>query len=52
MTTAEKVIEALVELLLIQDEELKKANAKIEQVKQYIDVYEEYIRGERDSWQQ
>jgi hypothetical protein len=52
MTTAEKVIEALVELLLIQDEELKKANAKLEQVKQYIDVYEEYIRGERDSWQQ
>lgn len=52
MSTAEKVIEALVEILLIQDEELKKANEKLEQVKQYIEVYEEYIRGERDSWQQ
>lgn len=51
MTTAEKVIEALVELLLIQDEELKKANEKLEQVKQYIEVYEEYIRGERGPWE-
>lgn len=51
MSTAEKVIEALVELLLIQDEELKKANEKLEQVKQYIEVYEEYIRGERGPWE-
>ena len=51
MTTAEKVIEALVEILLLQDEELKKANAKLEQVKQYIEVYEDYIKGERGSWE-
>lgn len=51
MTTAEKVIEALVEILLLQDEELKKANTKLEQVKQYIDVYEEYIKGERGPWE-
>ena len=51
MSTAEKVIEALVELLLMQDEELKKANEKLEQVKQYIEVYEEYIRGERGPWE-
>ena len=51
MSTAEKVIEALVEILLIQDDELKKANNKLEQVKQYIDVYEEYIRGERGPWE-
>ena len=51
MTTAEKVIEALVEILLLQDEELKKANEKLEQVKQYIEVYEEYIKGERGPWE-
>lgn len=51
MSTAEKVIEALVEILLIQDEELKKANDKLEQVKQYIEVYEEYIKGERGPWE-
>lgn len=51
MSTAEKVIEALVEILLIQDEELKKANAKLEQAKQYIEVYEEYIKGERGPWE-
>lgn len=50
MSTAEKVIDALVELLLIQDEELKKANTKLEQVKQYIEVYEEYIRNEGNRW--
>lgn len=51
MSTAEKVIEALVEILLLQDDELKKANKKLEQVKQYIEVYEEYIKGERGPWE-
>lgn len=50
MSTAEKVIEALVEILLIQDDELKKANKKLEQVKQYIEVYEDYIKGEGERW--
>ena len=43
---ADEVIEELVSLILMQDEEIKKLHRKIEQVKQYLEVYEEYIRGE------
>lgn len=50
--TKDKVIEELVSLILMQEKEIKKLKKKIRQVKQYIEVYEEYIRGERDSWQQ
>lgn len=42
----DEVIEELVSLILFQDEELKKMNRKLEQVKQYLEVYEEYIKGE------
>lgn len=50
--TKDKAIEELVSLILMQEKEIKRLKRKIRQVKQYIEVYEEYIRGERDSWQQ
>lgn len=40
----EKVIEELVEVILIQEKEINELRKKIEQVKQYIDVYEDYIQ--------
>lgn len=49
--TKDKVIEELVSLVLMQEKEIKRLKRKIRQVKQYIEVYEEYIRGERDQWQ-
>lgn len=49
--TKDKVIEELVSLILMQEKEIKRLKRKIRHVKQYIEVYEEYIRGERDQWQ-
>lgn len=46
MSTEEKVIEELVELILMQDKEIKKLKRKINRIKQYLEVYEEYIKGE------
>jgi len=46
MTTKDEIIEELVSLVLMQDNEIKKLKKKIDQVKQYIEVYEEYIKGE------
>ena len=49
---AEKIIEELVSMILMQEEEIKKLNKKIERIKQYIEVYEEYLEGMEDSkWQ-
>lgn len=42
----DEIITELVELVLMQEKEIKKLNRKINQVKQYIEVYEEYIKGE------
>ena len=43
----EDVIEELVEVILMQEEEIKKLNNKINRIKQYLEVYEEYLeRGE------
>lgn len=42
----DEVIEELVSLILMQDEELKALKRKINQIKQYLEVYEEYIKGE------
>lgn len=42
----DEIITELVELVLMQEKEIKKLKKKIEQVKQYIEVYEEYIKGE------
>ena len=47
MQYSDEVIEELVELILMQHDEIRKLEKKIEQIKQYIAVYEDYIkRGE------
>ena len=44
----EKVIEDLVEVILMQEKEINKLRKQIERVNQYIEVYENYIqRGDR-----
>lgn len=43
--TEDKVIEELVSLILMQDREIKRLRRQINQIKQYIEVYEEYIEG-------
>lgn len=43
----EEIIEELVSVILMQEKEIKKLNKKIDHIKQYIAVYEDYItRGE------
>lgn len=42
----DEIITELVELVLMQEKEIKNLNKKITQIKQYIEVYEEYIKGE------
>lgn len=42
----DETIEELISLILMQDREIQKLNRKIERVKQYLEVYEEYIKGE------
>lgn len=49
MDIREKTIEELVSLILMQDREIKRLKKKVRQIKQYIEVYEEYIQGERDN---
>ena len=44
--TKDEIISELVELVLMQEREIKKLKEKVRQVKQYIEVYEDYIRGE------
>ena len=44
--TKDEIITELVELVLMQEKEINKLRHKINQVKQYIEVYEEYIKGE------
>ena len=40
----DEIITELVELVLMQEKEINKLKTKITQVKQYIEVYEEYIK--------
>lgn len=42
----DEVIEELVSLILMQDKEIRKLEKKLRQLKQYIEVYEDYIKGE------
>lgn len=42
----DEIITELVELVSMQEKEIKKLNTKIRQIKQYIEVYEDYIKGE------
>lgn len=41
----DEIIAELVELVLMQEKELLQLNKKLNRVKQYIEVYEEYIEG-------
>lgn len=43
MNNRDEVIEELVSIILMQDEEIKKLNNKINRIKQYLEVYEEYL---------
>ena len=40
----DEIITELVELVLMQEKEIKKLTEKVNQVKQYIEVYEDYIQ--------
>ena len=42
----DEIITELVSLVLMQEKELDKLRKRIERINQYIEVYEEYIRGE------
>lgn len=43
----DEIIVELTELILMQEREIQKLKKKVQQVKQYIEVYEDYIlRGE------
>ena len=42
----DEIIKELVELILMQEKEIALLKKKIIQVKQYIEVYEDYIKGE------
>jgi hypothetical protein len=44
--TKNEIISELVELVITQEKEIKKLKNKITQIKQYIEVYEDYIKGE------
>ena len=48
MNARDEIIEELVSLILMQDKEIKKLKRRIDQLKQYLAIYEEYIeRGDR-----
>ena len=42
---AEQIIEELVDVILMQEKELNKLNDKLNRVKQYLEIYEEYLEG-------
>ena len=44
--TKDEIITELVELILMQEKEINSLTKKIAQIKQYIEVYEDYIKGE------
>jgi uncharacterized coiled-coil protein SlyX len=43
----DQIITELVELVLMQEKEIDKLRKKITRIKQYIEVYEDYIKEER-----
>ena len=49
--TKDEVIQELTALILMQEREIKKLKRRVRQLRQYIEVYEEYIRGERDDYE-
>lgn len=44
--TKDEIVTELVELVLMQEKEINKMQKKIERIQQYLEVYEDYIRGE------
>lgn len=44
--TKDEIISELVELVLMQEKEIAKLKDRVSQIKQYIEVYEDYIKGE------
>lgn len=42
----EEIIEELVSVILMQEEEIERLKEKIHRINQYIEVYEEYMKGE------
>lgn len=49
--TKDEVIQELTSLVLMQEREIKKLKRIVRQMRQYIQVYEEYIRGEREDYE-
>lgn len=41
-----EIIEELISLIMMQENEINRLKEKIERAKQYIEVYEDYIKGE------
>ena len=44
--TKDEIITELVELVLMQEKEINNLRNQVNRVKQYIEVYEDYIKGE------
>ena len=44
--TKDQIITELVELVLMQEKEINNLRNQVNRVKQYIEVYEDYIKGE------
>lgn len=44
--TKDEIITELVEMVLMQEKEINALRDKVRQIKQYIEVYEDYIKGE------
>ena len=44
--TKNEIIEEMVSLILMQEDEITKLKKQITRMKQYIEVYEDYIQGE------
>ena len=42
----DEIITELVALVLMQEKEIKKLNERVRNITQYIEVYEDYIKGE------
>lgn len=51
MKSVDKIVDELVSLILVQYEEIKALEQRVERIKQYLEVYEEYIEGLDSKWQ-
>lgn len=51
MSKADELVDELVSLILVQYEEIKALEERVERIKQYLSVYEDYIEGLDSKWQ-